>query len=70
MSKLWPLSGILLLSRLFISFEEKISKIEGFEPYKPYMVEFGKAKKKSKGIYSISIRLCFILTNKHRLFSW
>ena len=34
-----------------ISFEEKLYKIVGFNPYKPYKVEFSKTIKKPDGIY-------------------
>ena len=34
-----------------LSFEERLYKIAGFEPYKSYKVEFSKTKKNPKGIY-------------------
>ena len=34
-----------------LSFEERLYKIAGFEPYKSYKVEFSKTKKKPDGIY-------------------
>ena len=34
-----------------LTFEERLYKIAGFEPYKAYKVEFSKAKKKTNGIY-------------------
>ena len=38
-------------NKIPISFEEKLYKIVGFNPYKPYKVEFSKTIKKPDGIY-------------------